>query len=1152
MGTMNSYAYEIDLENQDSPAVKIIRMVGENKRVLELGMASGHMSRVLKERCGCTVVGVEIDAAWAEEGRPHCERVIVGDIEQLDLAETFGTERFDVILCADVLEHLRDPWSLLSKLRNYLEPAGEVVISVPNAGFHGLVGELHAGKFSYREKGLLDATHLRFFTRHELELLVLSSGLVPDARTETLLGAEHSEFSASWETLAPQTRHRLRSAKDGEVYQLVVRARLPDKASWDYYLGEWEEREGGSKLLAELEQLRETLAAKEVLIQERDLVIQERDLVIRERERVIQEQMRTLVEKEAKQDRERTAFEGYVRRQWANLAGQLGRLVEQGRQLEQARAVAGDLQHRLALKEGECGQFAITASRLENSLGSLYSSRSWRVTAPLRALIRFVRGAVPEEQEESLPVTSASPAPVSVPPVPVPSEAILSAEYRDYLACFRPCDDLTDEVRWAMRAQIDAMQYQPRIAVRFSLLGLDDATFQRALDAVRYQLYPRWELWVVDGEHASQSQLEAVREKMEDDDRIRLNLERFGGLDEMISRELEIEGDYLVVLDARNIPAELTFYRLAFYLVKNNPDIAERIKGGSQPATYARWLRLFGEANAGKVRALKAACLDFPLRPLISIVMPVYNTPEPWLRCALDSVLRQHYEHWELCIADDCSTAPHVQAVLAEYCASDARIRMVRHETNQHISAASNSALLLASGDYVALFDHDDELSADALLWVVHEINRHPDAALIYSDEDKISDEDERQDPYFKPDWNPDLFLSQNFICHLAVYRADVLRAIGGFRLGFEGSQDYDLGLRFIERIELRQIRHIPRVLYHWRIIPGSTAQDGAAKPYAQQAGIRALEEHLARRGIAADVSESGEAAGNYRVRYVLPQEKPLVTLIILTRNGLSLLRQCVESIIAKTTYAPYEILIVDNGSDDPATLDYLAQLQAQNLARVLRDDAPFNFPALNNRAVKEAKGSLVGLLNNDVEVIAPDWLGEMVSHALRPEIGAVGARLWYPDNTLQHGGVILVGGVAGHAHKRLPRGHMGYSRRAVLIQDFSAVTAACLLLRKEVYLDAGGMDEQLAVAFNDVDFCLKIQAAGYRNLWTPYAELYHHESATRGYEDTPEKQARFEGEIQMMKQRWGTLLDNDPAYNPNLTLGREDFSMAFPPRYID
>lgn len=563
---------------------------------------------------------------------------------------------------------------------------------------------------------------------------------------------------------------------------------------------------------------------------------------------------------------------------------------------------------------------------------------------------------------------------------------------------------------------------------------------------------------------------------------------------------------------------------------------------------YAEWIRRY-DTLTDETRATMRARIDaFVHKPLISVVMPTYNPKPEWLREAIESVRKQIYPHWELCIADDASTDKAIRPILERYASEDARIKVVFREKNGHISASSNSALELAAGEWVALLDHDDLLAEHALFWVADAINQNPDVRLIYSDEDKIDEAGRRFDPYFKCDWNVDLFYSHNLITHLGVYRTSLLREIGGFRLGLEGAQDYDLALRCVERIDPKQIHHIPRVLYHWRMHAESTAQSADAKPYAMLAGERALNEHFRRQ----DVNATAELIGHgYRVRYALPDTLPLVSLIISTRNGLHLIRKCVESILEKTTYPNYEILIVDNGSDDPETLRYFETLEAKSRARILRDDRPFNYSALNNAAVKKARGELVALVNNDIEVISPDWLSEMVSHALRPDVGAVGAKLLYPNETLQHGGVILgLGGTAGHSHKHLPRHQYGYGGRASLIQSFSAVTAACLLIRKAIYEEVGGLNEMdLQVAFNDVDFCMRVREAGYRNVWTPYAELYHHESATRGYEDTPEKQVRFAKEMAYMKQRWGDLLLNDPAYSPNLTLDHEDFSLAWPPR---
>jgi GT2 family glycosyltransferase len=563
--------------------------------------------------------------------------------------------------------------------------------------------------------------------------------------------------------------------------------------------------------------------------------------------------------------------------------------------------------------------------------------------------------------------------------------------------------------------------------------------------------------------------------------------------------------------------------------------------------SYDQWRRRFDVITDEDRAAMLSRIRVFPKKPLISIVMPTYNANLEWLRQAIESVEAQLYPYWELCIVDDGSTNAEVRPFLKQY--ESERVRIVFREENGHISHATNSGFEVATGEWIALLDHDDLLREHALFWVVEAINKHEDVRLVYSDEDKVVDTGGRRAPYFKPDWNPDLFLSHNMICHLGVYRADLIREVGGCRAGFEGAQDYDLALRCIERLEAKQIHHVCRVLYSWRIHPESTAKSGEAKPYAVFAGQRALNEHFERIGVRA-VAEV-EPSITYRARYEMPAQEPLVTLIVPTRNAEALVRQCVESVVRRTSYLNYEILLVDNGSNDAQALHYFAELERDGIVEVLRDGRPFNYSALNNQAVRSARGEFICLLNNDIEALSPGWLTEMVSIGLQPGVGAVGARLWYPDDRLQHGGVILgIKGVAGHAHKGLRRGHRGYASRAALIQTVSAVTAACLLVRKQVFEEVGGLDEvNLKVAFNDVDFCLRLREAGYRNVWTPYAELYHHESATRGYENTPEKEARFNRERHFMQARWGEALLNDPAYNPNLTLEHEDFSWAWPPR---
>jgi O-antigen biosynthesis protein len=562
---------------------------------------------------------------------------------------------------------------------------------------------------------------------------------------------------------------------------------------------------------------------------------------------------------------------------------------------------------------------------------------------------------------------------------------------------------------------------------------------------------------------------------------------------------------------------------------------------------YREWIRRHDTLTESDRQAIRTSIANMDDPPTISIVMPTFNPEPAWLHRAVDSVIRQLYPHWELCIADDASSAPGSRALVEEIAGLDPRIKVVFREKNGHISQASNSALGLASGQWVGLLDHDDELAEHALYCVARALAEHPGVRLVYSDEDKLDARGVRHDPYFKPDWNPDLCRSHNLFCHFGVYERALVESVGGFRPGFEGSQDYDLLLRCIERVPDDAIVHVPRVLYHWRVHAGSTASGATVKPYAEVAGQLALTQHLQRRGVKGAVERTPLG---YRVRYELPEKLPLVSLIVPTRNAMHLVRDCLESVQARTTYPNYEVLLIDNGSDDPEALAYFEEL-ARRGVRVLRDDGPFNFSALNNRAVEQARGEVIGLLNNDIQVISPDWMTELVSHAMRPEVGAVGAKLLYPDDTIQHAGVLLgVGGVAGHAFHGRPRGAPGHFGRLGLVSGYSALTAACLFVRKSAYLEVGGLDEAgLKVAFNDVDFCLKLIRAGYRNVYTPYAELYHFESKSRGREDTPAKQARFASEADCMVSRWGETLRRDPAYNPNLDLQRGDFSLASPPR---
>ena len=565
-----------------------------------------------------------------------------------------------------------------------------------------------------------------------------------------------------------------------------------------------------------------------------------------------------------------------------------------------------------------------------------------------------------------------------------------------------------------------------------------------------------------------------------------------------------------------------------------------------QGAAYLQWIAR-NEPPAALYGQLGAQVQDWRVRPLVSVLMPTYNSPLSYLKEAVESVQSQIYPHWQLCIADDASTDAEVRTYLHDLAQQDPRVRVTFREKNGHISASSNSALASAEGEWVALLDHDDRLHPLALFHVVQALQSHAEARIIYSDEDKIDAQGLRFGPYFKGEYNRELMWAQNMISHLGCYRRDVLLEIGGFRQGFEGSQDYDLALRVLERCPADQVVHVPHVLYHWRAIVGSTALAPDQKPYADSASRRALSEHLARVGIAAHVEPAPAIPNMNRVRPQLPDPLPLVSILIPTRDRVELLRTCVESLQDKTTYPRVEIVIVDNGSTDPECLMYLDSLLHRGV-KVVRDARPFNFSALNNLAAEQAEGEFLCLLNNDIEIVTPDWLQEMLSFAALPGVGAVGAKLWYPDarHGLQHVGVVIgLGGVAGHAHVGLPPGQVGYFGRAALHHRLVAVTAACMLIRKSTYQAVGGMDEAIAVAFNDVDFCLRLHQAGWACILTPYAEMIHHESASRGNDLSDAQRARFMAEEQFMHQRWGQRLANDPFFSPNLSMQHPDFRPA-------
>ncbi|WP_392887956.1 glycosyltransferase family 2 protein [Eubacterium limosum] len=542
---------------------------------------------------------------------------------------------------------------------------------------------------------------------------------------------------------------------------------------------------------------------------------------------------------------------------------------------------------------------------------------------------------------------------------------------------------------------------------------------------------------------------------------------------------------------------------------------------------------------------MKKAIASMEYKPKISVITPVYNVEERLLIECIESVQNQSYENWELCLVDDNSSKMCIKPLLEKYMQMDDRIKCIFREENGHISVASNDGLKIATGEYIALLDNDDVLASFAFYEIIRALNEEPDIEFIYSDEDKIDTKGNRSKPFFKPDWSPDTLLSQNYICHLSVIKKTLVDEVCGFAVGLEGAQDYDLILKCTEKA--KKIRHIPQILYHWRTIEASTAENPEAKLYAFDAGRKAIENALERRRIKAKVY-NGVSLGTYVVQYAV-EEKPNVSIIIPTKDHSDDLKKCIDSVIKTAEYDHYEIIIVDNGSKEEKTFTLL-----DNYTKILKGkfsvlslNIPFNYSKLNNEAVKMAKGDYIVLLNNDIEILTKNWIEIMLGYSMQAHIGAVGAKLYYPDNTIQHAGVVLgVGGVAGHSHKGYPKKNPGYFSRLNIPSNYGAVTAAFLMINKRKFLEVGGLDEvNLAVAFNDVDLCIKLLEKKYFNVWLPQIEAYHYESKSRGSDNNGENLQRFLNENIYMKERWGKYLVHDPYYSPNLTLKREDYSIT-------
>lgn len=1140
---LSSKRYEppiINLENKNSSHTRLIELTGKHKNVLEIGTSTGYISKILKDR-GNTVTGIEIDPEAGAIAQTVCDRMIIGDVETLDFSTGFEPYSFDVVLCGDILEHLKNPARVLKNLHKILRPEGYLVVSLPNFLHGDVLLNLLCGDFHYTSLGLLDETHLRFFGQKNVFQLFADCSYQITDFTTTNRGVGTTELKVDDGKIPKNVMEFIKSLPNTTVYQFIFTAHpslqvtIPPFAESEISTQESGSLEKYQTRESEISRLFDELTLKDNHIKNLDAVILAKDAQI-ESERSGFSEVLTLKDNHIKnldtvllaKDAQIQAAEAQSRLLSDNYASSLAELEQVQKEIVDKDRHIVNIEEELRIrnmnifqklfhtcyssvqKHSPAGTKRGKFVELVGGAATLYSTEGF-LSVTNRALSMVKDSYAGNVDLARSPFLS-----IDIHHLPGTVPFCLEQELSGQFTC--PVDDL-DEIRIGM------------------------ATYGRKNADVLFQLKER-------GNEKATRMVTVKGTTLMNDTWTRI---RFDPVRDSRNKT------YQFFLKSAGSPAAAVWYNpdktmSRLQLLNENGPVPGSIGLKCFSAKkiidpYAVWI-FNNEPTQQQLKECARKIRCFSYQPKISIITPVWNTDEKWLRLAIESVINQVYDTWELCLVDGGSTRPHIRPILQEYAEKDPRIRVKFLKENKGIAENSNEALALATGDFTGFLDHDDELAPFTLYEVVKLLNRNPDLHCVYSDEDKIDGAGDRKDPFFKPDWSPDLFLSQNYLCHFSVIRKTLTDSAGGFRGGFDGSQDYDLFLRVMENLSPSAIGHIPKILYHWRTILGSAADHTDAKPYAFNSARKALQDALARRKINGEVQD-GLFPSSYRIRYTIP-DTPKVSIIIPTKDNVRVLQRCIDSILGRTVYKNYEIILVDNQSVKKETADYYDHLKDNQRIRILSYDRPFNFSAINNYAVSKVTSPYILFLNNDTEVISGEWLSAMLEHARRDTTGAVGAKLLYPDGRIQHAGIILgitgtpgQKGVAGHVHKYIPDKNPGYFLRPHVIGNTSGVTAACMLMKKDVFEKIGGFDENLAIAFNDVDLCMRIRENGYLIVYTPYARLFHHESLSRGHEDTPAKQQRFRQETEYVRKRWGSVIDSgDPYYNPNLTLEREDFSI--------
>ncbi len=1066
--------------------------ISRGECVLEFGCAKGLFSKHLKEELGCKVYGIEISQHALEVAKAHLDGYICCDIENYDWESELSGIKFDTLVFADVLEHLREPAKAIKRALSLLKDDGKIIFSVPNIAHADIILKLLGNRFDYTDIGLLDNTHIHLFAKENIAELCADAGIFPVIINGTI--APLGETEQGTEHRSAFFENAVLSKDDALVYHYFCLAYKSEYAKANALETKFDLKNPRNEIklyfdtgsgLSENERLSYYMPDGDIEITASlPKGIKHLRLDLREDAGYAISGFEFLIDGKPLSP---VALNGVVR------VDSLYLFTEHDPSF---LFVIDDGAKEVAIKATIQSYFALD-NHMELPIGL------WNALADARTMLDTVKG--------ELDVTRSELDGARVQIASLESTIVSNTEEINSLNTKR---ELLEGSLFTAQKQIASLDAQLQY-------------FKQELETYKSHyvaaIFQRDELQ----RHCDNLQMQ-------------YNIIANAGW-------WKITKPFRVLFDIIKYPfrhGPILKVRKFFKVWREQGFKAACKKVARKRAEAKKGLTpLYTPAELEAQRNVK-----FERDIKFSILVPLYNTPERFLREMIDSVIAQTYSNWELCLADG-SDSEHgdVEEIVMKYAKKDNRIVYKRLEKNLGISENTNACIDMSSGNFIALFDHDDILHPAALYNMMVEICEN-NADFVYTDEATFESPDINKiiTIHHKPDFAIDNLRANNYICHFSAFSREVLDKAGRFRHEFDGSQDHDLILRLTENA--KNVVHIPKVLYWWRSHPMSVAMDINSKTYAIDAGKRAVAESIKRAGYDAVVESSRAFPTIYRIKYALKAE-PKVSIIIPNKNHYSDLRTCINSILGLSTYKNYEIVIVDNGSDDKETLDYYKTLEASHSVKICYLDIEFNYSKLNNFASKHASGDYYILLNNDIEIITPEWIEEMLMYAQRDDVGAVGAMLYYPDNTIQHAGVIMRLGaqrIAGHAFHKSHRVDVGYMGRLCYSQNMSAVTAACMMVKKSVFDEINGFDEDLAVAYNDIDLCARIRQAGYLIVWTPYAEAYHYESKSRGYEDaSPEKRARFEKEVAYFKEKWADLLEkSDPYYNPNFTLDSADFAL--------